>query len=61
MEHPYFRQYHDPNDEPVSEAIDVDNEVELNIDQWRQLIWNEIIDFEEEKIRRANAASWWSS
>jgi hypothetical protein len=57
MEHPYFRQYHDPNDEPTAEPIDVDIEGDLTVDQWRHLIWNEIVDFEEEKVRRANAGS----
>lgn len=57
MEHPYFRQYHDPNDEPTSEPIDVDIEGDLTIDQWRQMIWNEIVDYEDEKIRRASTSS----
>ncbi len=57
MEHPYFRQYHDPNDEPTAEPIGVDIEGDLTIDQWRHMIWNEIVDFEEEKVRRANAGS----
>jgi p38 MAP kinase len=49
MEHPYFRQYHDPNDEPVSEPIDVDIEGDLSIDQWRQLIWKEINEFHQQR------------
>lgn len=32
MEHPYFRQYHDPNDEPVAQGhIEVDIEQDLSI------------------------------
>lgn len=49
MEHPYFAQYHDPNDEPTSEPIDVDNEGDYTIEQWRTLIWNEIQDYQNKK------------
>ncbi|KAI1714600.1 protein kinase domain-containing protein [Ditylenchus destructor] len=49
MEHVYFKQYHDPNDEPESEPIDIDIEGDLTIDEWRQLIWSEIEDFQREK------------
>jgi hypothetical protein len=32
MEHPYFKQYHDPNDEPIAEGhIEVDIEQDLSI------------------------------
>ena len=32
MEHPYFKQYHDPNDEPIADAhIEVDMEQDLSI------------------------------
>ena len=32
MEHPYFRQYHDPNDEPIAQGhIEVDIEQDLSI------------------------------
>lgn len=50
MEHVYFRQYHDPNDEPSAEPIDIDIEGDndLTIDHWRQLIWSEIEDFKRE-------------
>uniref|UniRef100_A0A915EAT4 mitogen-activated protein kinase n=1 Tax=Ditylenchus dipsaci TaxID=166011 RepID=A0A915EAT4_9BILA len=52
MEHPYFRQYHDPNDEPSSAPIDIDIEGDLSIDEWRHMIWNEIEDFNQEKEQR---------
>lgn len=46
MEHPYFKHYHDPSDEPTAEPIDIDVEGEsLSIDQWRQLVWEEIETF----------------
>uniref|UniRef100_A0AC34F1K7 Mitogen-activated protein kinase n=1 Tax=Panagrolaimus sp. ES5 TaxID=591445 RepID=A0AC34F1K7_9BILA len=45
MEHPYFSQYHDPNDEPISDAIDVDNEGDFPVEEWRVHIWNEITDY----------------
>ncbi|TMS38676.1 hypothetical protein L596_005347 [Steinernema carpocapsae] len=53
MEHPYLRQYHDPQDEPTSDPIDVDVEGDLSIDQWKELIWNEIEDFAAQGQRRA--------
>ncbi|KAE9553778.1 hypothetical protein FO519_002999 [Halicephalobus sp. NKZ332] len=46
MEHPYFAQYHDPNDEPTSKPIDVDSEGDYSITQWKGMIWNEIIDYQ---------------
>lgn len=49
MKHPYFKQYHDPNDEPSAEPIDIDIELDLNIDQWRKMIWTEIEDFKNSK------------
>ncbi|KAK0400105.1 hypothetical protein QR680_003360 [Steinernema hermaphroditum] len=53
MEHPYLRQYHDPQDEPTSDPIDVDVEGDLTIDQWKELIWNEIEDFAAQSQRRS--------
>ncbi|KAI6176185.1 Mitogen-activated protein kinase [Aphelenchoides bicaudatus] len=47
MEHPYFKQYHDINDEPSSEPIDVELEGDFSIDQWREMIWTEIIAFQQ--------------
>lgn len=50
MEHPYFKQYHDPNDEPIAdEHIEVDIEQDLSIDQWRQMIWAEIEAFQQQQ------------
>lgn len=50
MQHVYFQQYHDPNDEPSAEPIDIDidGDNDFTIDHWRQLIWGEIEDFKNE-------------
>ncbi|CAJ0570095.1 unnamed protein product, partial [Mesorhabditis spiculigera] len=45
MEHPYLSQYHDPNDEPTSEVLQLDDDAEFAIEQWRQLIWKEIAEY----------------
>nr|CDP92934.1 BMA-PMK-1, isoform b [Brugia malayi] len=55
MEHPYLKQYHDPSDEPVSPPLDIDSDGDLTIDQWKELIWNEIGDFAEERAKRLAA------
>ncbi|KAL7079382.1 hypothetical protein ACQ4LE_001391 [Meloidogyne hapla] len=55
MEHSYFKQYHDPNDEPIADShIEVDIEQDLSIDQWRQMIWTEIEEFQlqQQKLQR---------
>ncbi|MCP9265574.1 Mitogen-activated protein kinase 14 [Dirofilaria immitis] len=52
MEHPYLKQYHDPSDEPVSPPLDIDSDGDLTIEQWKELIWNEIGDFVEERTKR---------
>ncbi|VDD96803.1 unnamed protein product [Enterobius vermicularis] len=46
LEHPYLKQYHDPSDEPESKPLDIDFDGDLNIDEWRVLIWQEIMDFQ---------------
>lgn len=50
MQHVYFHQYHDPNDEPSADPIDIDIEgdSDFTIDNWRQLIWTEIEEFNRE-------------
>lgn len=57
MAHSYFRQYHDASDEPVSEPIDVELEGDYSIDQWREMIWQEIVAFQttrgKERMRMA--------
>lgn len=57
MGHPYFKQYHDPNDEPSAEPIDIDIELDLSIDQWRKMIWTEIEDFQNAKNEKKVTSS----
>lgn len=43
LAHPYFAQYHDPEDEPVAEPYDQSFESrELEIDEWKRMasFWN---------------------
>ena len=36
LRHKYFRQYHDPSDEPTAEALDQSfEEEELSIQEWK--------------------------
>lgn len=47
LAHPYFSQYHDPEDEPVAEIYDQSFESqELDIEEWKRLIYEEVISFE---------------
>lgn len=46
MEHPYLAQYHDPDDEPTSAPLEVDQDRDLTIEEWKQLIWDEIVEFQ---------------
>jgi len=47
LEHPYLRQYHDPEDEPTAEAVDLSFEkFDLGISEWREYVWTEIVAFE---------------
>lgn len=50
MKHPYFREYHDPNDEPSSDPIDIniEGDNQFTIDHWRHLIWKEITELKSE-------------
>lgn len=39
LAHPYFAQYHDPEDEPVAEPYDQSFESrELEIDEWKRML-----------------------
>lgn len=51
LEHPYFRQYHDPSDEPVSERIVDEVDGDLSIEQWRSLVWQEMVEFQSSRGR----------
>jgi len=47
LEHPYLRQYHDPEDEPTAEPVDLSFEkLDLGINEWRKYVWEEIEAFE---------------
>jgi mitogen-activated protein kinase 7 len=57
MEHPYLSQYHDAEDEPVCETpLDLDFDGDLSIEQWKQLIWDEIDDFAVTRRRKLQEA-----
>uniref|UniRef100_A0A674BAY5 mitogen-activated protein kinase n=1 Tax=Salmo trutta TaxID=8032 RepID=A0A674BAY5_SALTR len=47
LAHPYFSQYHDPDDEPESEPYDQSFESrELEIEEWKRLTYEEVCSFE---------------
>ncbi|MGH0164389.1 UNVERIFIED_CONTAM: hypothetical protein FKN15_069013 [Acipenser sinensis] len=47
LAHPYFTQYHDPDDEPEAEPYDQSFESrELEIEEWKRLTYEEVISFE---------------
>jgi len=46
LAHPYLAQYADPSDEPDSPPYDQTFEdYELSVDEWKENVWNEIINF----------------
>uniref|UniRef100_A0A6I8RZ13 mitogen-activated protein kinase n=1 Tax=Xenopus tropicalis TaxID=8364 RepID=A0A6I8RZ13_XENTR len=46
LAHPYFAQYHDPDDEPIAEPYDQSFESrELDIEEWKRLTYEEVICF----------------
>ncbi|XP_075051777.1 mitogen-activated protein kinase 14 isoform X11 [Mixophyes fleayi] len=46
LAHPYFTQYHDPDDEPVAEPYDQSFESrELDIEEWKSLTYEEVLCF----------------
>ncbi|GMT26003.1 hypothetical protein PFISCL1PPCAC_17300, partial [Pristionchus fissidentatus] len=54
MEHPYLAQYHDASDEPISEEVMMEEEADKSIDEWRSIIWDEIIEFQKnKKVKKA--------
>ncbi|XP_037540819.1 mitogen-activated protein kinase 14A isoform X1 [Nematolebias whitei] len=47
LTHPYFAQYHDPDDEPVCKPLDQSFESrELEIEEWKRLTYEEMCSFE---------------
>ncbi|KAM3934477.1 mitogen-activated protein kinase 14 isoform 3-T3 [Leptodactylus fuscus] len=46
LAHPYFAQYHDPDDEPVADPYDQSFESrELDIEEWKSLTYDEVLCF----------------
>nr|DBA33776.1 TPA: hypothetical protein GDO54_001414 [Pyxicephalus adspersus] len=46
LAHPYFAQYHDPDDEPIAEPYDQSFESrELDIEEWKSLTYDEVLCF----------------
>ncbi|KAM4701609.1 mitogen-activated protein kinase 14 isoform 2-T2 [Discoglossus pictus] len=46
LAHPYFAQYHDPDDEPIAEPYDQSFESrELDIEEWKSLTYDEVVCF----------------
>ncbi|KAG7238353.1 hypothetical protein INR49_031069 [Caranx melampygus] len=46
LAHPYFAQYHDPDDEPEAEPYDQSFESrELEIEEWKKLTYEEVLSF----------------
>nr|APA33994.1 seminal fluid protein [Nilaparvata lugens] len=46
LAHPYLAQYADPTDEPISQPYDQSFEdMELPVEEWKKLVYKEVIDF----------------
>ncbi|TWW61636.1 Mitogen-activated protein kinase 14B [Takifugu flavidus] len=46
LAHPYFSQYHDPDDEPEADPYDQSFESrELEIEEWKRLTYEEVLSF----------------
>ncbi|KAJ1161731.1 hypothetical protein NDU88_002212 [Pleurodeles waltl] len=48
LAHPYFLQYHDPDDEPEAEVYDesIENK-ERTIEEWKELTYEEVVSFKQ--------------
>lgn len=58
LSHPYLKQYSDPEDEPVSETYDESFEdMELPIEQWKELVFKEVMEFKPHDRQKSNDAS----
>uniref|UniRef100_G3W7G2 Uncharacterized protein n=2 Tax=Metatheria TaxID=9263 RepID=G3W7G2_SARHA len=51
LAHPYFAQYHDPEDEPEAEPYDesIENK-ERTIEEWKELTYEEVISFKAPEL-----------
>ncbi|KAJ3026112.1 MAPK protein hog1 [Rhizophlyctis rosea] len=47
LAHPYLAPYHDPSDEPVADSkFDWSfTEADLSVDEWKERIYQEVLDF----------------
>jgi len=54
IKHRYLEKYHDPEDEPIGEPFSDEYEsAELNVDQWRELTYKAIVNFQSEEMDTA--------
>ncbi|KAI6181181.1 Mitogen-activated protein kinase [Aphelenchoides besseyi] len=59
LKHPYVALYHEPSDEPVAPgplqidgpANNLDSAADYSIDQWREMVWQEISEFQRTRGR----------
>lgn len=59
LAHPYFAQYHDPDDEPEAEPYDQSFESrELEIEEWKRLTYEEVLSFEPPSFDGDEMESW---
>ncbi|XP_071961558.1 mitogen-activated protein kinase 14B-like [Antedon mediterranea] len=50
LKHPYFEQYHDPNDEPDGEPYDGEFEtMQLTIDEWKEKVYELVLEGEPQE------------
>ncbi|XP_075713301.1 mitogen-activated protein kinase 11 isoform X1 [Rhinoderma darwinii] len=55
LAHPYFEQYHDPEDEPEAEPYDESTEnKERTIDEWKEITYEEVVSFKPPDIKIDN-------
>ncbi|KAG1650096.1 Mitogen-activated protein kinase p38b [Nymphon striatum] len=46
LAHPYLAQYADPDDEPISEPLEMSFEdMDMTVDEWKKLVWNDLASF----------------
>lgn len=59
LAHPYFAQYHDPDDEPEAEPYDQSFESrELEIEEWKRLTYEEVLSFVPPSLDGDEMESW---
>ncbi|KAG8439854.1 hypothetical protein GDO86_005864 [Hymenochirus boettgeri] len=52
LAHPYFVQYHDPDDEPEAEPYDESTEnKDRTIDEWKEITYEEVISFKPPDVK----------